>query len=779
MKAHLDKLIALPALLTALALSACGAPAEAPQAPRETPAATEGLVISELMPSNKATLLLDGEFPDWLELRNEGERESDLTGWTLHCGKKGLRLGQLTLAPGECLLVPCLNMALPKEGAEVLLCAPDGSLRDRVIYEDAPEDESLIRGAAGELTVCKWPSPGQKNDFAGYVACQEERTGGELLLNEAMVYNEWLLGAREHADRDWIELKNNSAGPLELGGWSLADSVSERGRFPLPERTLAPGEIITLYCGGADDALGFALSGKRDELYLWRPDGSLCDYVSLHDIPLGASMGRMDGAGGFFYFAAPSPGEENSGGLRGVSEKPRALTPAGVYERAEPLSVELEAPGEIFYRFGGARPTAADARYTGPLTVEKTAVLRAVCIQPDMLPSESLDLSYFLGEGHTLPVVSVVAEPDDLFSADRGMYANPEENWERPASAALFAEERGFAPMACGLKMHGAKSRINQAKKSFKLCFRDRYDGLLECDLFENGVTEFDDVLLRAAWESSVSTQMRDVLMHELAAECSDSLPTQDYRYCVLYLNGEYWGLYAVREAHSEQHYARHYGLDAEKVVMSQGDWGWGALATGLWDYLITHDMREQACYAEVCKTLDVESVITWSIIQSYSGNIDMNSPNMRFYESSEDGKMRYALVDLDLGFFGFGEPNLSMRTGNPYSTAIIRLMDNAEFRALYLRRMSEYLHGPLSDEHFLELVGRLSDETRGEYERDYLRWGKDPRDWEHEIDTYLIGSTRYPEGHAGLFAAMARRIFHVSQEEWEALFADLEEKKE
>ncbi len=118
------------------------------------------------------------------------------------------------------------------------------------------------------------------------------------------------------------------------------------------------------------------------------------------------------------------------------------------------------------------------------------------------------------------------------------------------------------------------------------------------------------------------------------------------------------------------------------------------------------------------------------------------------------------------------------MRTGNPYSTAIIRLMDNAEFRALYLRRMSEYLHGPLSDEHFLELVGRLSDETRGEYERDYLRWGKDPRDWEHEIDTYLIGSTRYPEGHAGLFAAMARRIFHVSQEEWEALFADLEEKK-
>lgn len=761
-------------LLAALLFAACGGPMPEREAPTPAPVSAPAVVISELMASNKAAVEIGGGFPDWLELYNFGAADADLEGCTLRWGKKGIRLGALTLSPGEYLLIPCQTAALPKDGAKVLLCAPDGAELDKVEYQNAPADESLVRSEDGALVPCKWPSPGQANDFSGYVTCQQAHTGGELLLNEAMVYNQWYLGAQEHDARDWIELKNSSGEPLNLEGWSVSDSFSEQGRWLLPNRTLAPGELVTLFCGTDDAALPFSLSSAREELYLWRPDGSLCDFVSLHDIPAGASMGRMADAGGFFYFAVPSPGAENAGGLRGVSEKPVALTPAGVYADTESLSVRLEAPGEIYYRFGGAVPTETSERYTGPLTVDKTAVLRAVCVQDGMLPSETLDLSYLLNEGHELPVVSVVTDPDNLFSMEGGIYVNPEENWEKPASAALFAEERGFEPMACGIKMHGAKSRVNQAKKSFKLCFRERYDGLLHCDLFENGITEFNDVLLRAAWESSVSTQMRDVLMHELAADCSGSLPTQAYRYCALYLNGEYWGLYALREAHSVEHYARHYGLDPESVVMSQGDWGRGEIAEELWNFLVTHDMRESENYAHMLEHLDVESVITWAIIESYSGNVDMNSPNMRFYESSQDGMMRYALVDLDLGFFEYGEPNLAMRTGNPYSTAIVRLMENPDFRALYLRRLSEYLHGPLSDERFLALVDKLSEETRSEAPRDYARWGKDPRDWQHEIDVYLIGSTQYPGGHAGIIARSAKSIFHLTDEEWETWFADL-----
>ena len=732
-----------------------------------------GLVISELMASNKASVLLDGGFPDWAEIHNTSDTELSLEGIRLCCKKKSLLLPAESLAPGAFLLVSCEQMRLSREGAVLRLEDADGVELDRVSYENAPEDQSLIRTPEG-LAVCRWPSPGEENSPEGYARWQSGFRGGELLINEAAVYNDTLRSA-DGEYYDWIELKNNSGRVLSLSDYRLADKPSEIGSWRLPDVVLEPGALYILACGNPDIGVPFALSSISDELFLTRADGLLCDWVSLHDIPLGGSMGRMEGEGGFFYFPKQSPGAENPDGLRRVSEKPRASEPCGIFEGVGEVAVSLSAPGEIHYTLDGSLPTSDSPLYTEPVVFTGTGVLRAVCMEADALPSKPLDLSYFLNEGHTLPVVSVITEPDLLFSADEGIYSNPEADWEVPASAALFAEERGFEPLACGLKIHGAKSRTNQAKKSFKLCFRNRYDGLLDCDLFENGITEYNDVLLRAAWESSISTQMRDVLMHVLGKECSASLPTQDYRYCVLYLNGEYWGLYALREAHSVEHYARHFGYDPESVTMSQGGWAAGEEAKELYDYLMNCDISDDAAYDRVRQRLDVESVIAWSIVQSYSGNIDMNSPNMRFYRSDEDGLLRYALVDLDLGFFGFGDADLSFHTGNDYSAALSRLMDNDSFRALYLRRLSEYLHGPLSDESFLALVDRLSDETRGEVPRDYLRWGKDPRDWQHEIDTYLIDSTHYPGGHVGMLARSARGVFDISDEEWETLFADLD----
>lgn len=682
-----------------------------------------------------------------------------------------------TLAPGACLLVSCEQMHLSRSGATLELWNANSELVDTVRYDDAPSDQSLIRTEDGALVPCRWPSPGQENRPEGYDAYQDTLSAAELVIHEAVVYNPdfFPIGGETY---DWVELKNTSDRALSLSEYSLTDKHAVWGNCMLPELTLQPGELVTLLCGAPENdelpVLPFSLSSSGDELFLIRRDGSICGAVLLGVIPLGGSVGRMDDRGGFFYFAVPTPGEDNGPGFRRITEKPASAENGGVFENVENVTVTLSGSGEIRYTLDGSLPTEESELYTGPLTLDSTAVVRARCFEEGALPGKTLDLSCFINEGHTLPVVSVIAEPDSLFSSERGIYQNPEENWEVPASAVLFADERGFETIDCGLKIHGAKSRTNQLKKSFKLCFRSRYGGELDCDLFENGVTEFSSVLLRAAWESSISTEMRDILMHELGSRLSDKLPTQDYRYCALYINGEYWGLYALREAHSEEHYARHFGFDPESVSMWQGGWPVGPAADELWACLVK-DLRDEAAYAEVVKRLDIESVIAWSIIQSYSGNLDMNSPNMRFYRSTEDGLLRYVLVDLDLGFFTFGEANLSFRTGNRYSEAILRLMDNPDFRALYIRRLSEALHGPLTDESFLSLVDRLSDETRDEAPRDYRRWKEDPRDRQHEIDTYLIGSTGYPGGHVGMLARSARSQFHITDEEWEALFADLD----
>ena len=759
------------ALLLSLLLAACRAAAPEPAAETAAPVVSDSaLRISELMASNKASVPIDGRFPDWAELYNAGDKTETLDGKILRRGKKTMVLSG-TLAPGGYVLIPCEAVTLPREGAELRLLDWNGAQIDSVVYENAPADQSLVRTDDGSLAVCRWPSPGQENSREGYAAFQETLTGGELVIGEVMVSNDRFPDA-DGGFSDWVELKNVSDRALSLKDYHLSEKVSEWGLLSLPELTLEPGGTVVLY-SEVPDGLPFRLSSREETLFLFRGDGTLCDAVCLHDLPVGASVGRLDGRGGFFYFAEPSPGADNdAAGLRRVAARPVSAEPGGVFDGVKGVTVALSGEGEIRYTLDGSLPAEDAALYTEPLRVEKTAVLRAVCFEPDALPSRSLDLSYILNEKHTLPVVSIITDPEGLYNDKTGIYANPRENWEIPASVVFFADERGFAPIECGLKIHGESSRTAQEKKTFKLHFRGRYGGTLACDLFENGVTEFDSLLVRAAQESDISTQMRDILMHELAAQCSPSLPTQAHRYCVLYLNGSYWGLYALREAHSAAHYARHYGYDPESVIMTQG-----VLPRDEETRELENDLFRAAdpeVYARICERLDVENVVTWSIIQSFSGNFDINPPNVRFYRADEDGLLRYALVDLDLGLFTFGDVYQSMSTGFFYSDVINMLLKNADFRDLYLHRLSEYLHGPLSDENYLATAHRLADEIKTEGERDFVRWGHAAFYWEQEVQEYIYGFVNYPGGHAFAFAASGRGILKISDEEWDALFADL-----
>ena len=66
-------------------------------------------------------------------------------------------------------------------------------------------------------------------------------------------------------------------------------------------------------------------------------------------------------------------------------------------------------------------PTSSSTPYTGPITLDKSASLRAVSLEPGAVPSACSTFSYIIGENHTMDVVSVTSDPDGLFSHDRGI----------------------------------------------------------------------------------------------------------------------------------------------------------------------------------------------------------------------------------------------------------------------------------------------------------------------------------------------------------------------
>ena len=688
--------------------------------PSLAPEPDYSLVISEVMSHNRATLAGDADsFPDWVELLNTGTEELSLDGLRLQCGDKSWELPDLTARPGAYLLLLCeedTDFSIPSEGESLSLLSARGTLIDRA--EIPALDSDTVWTPEG---VSSWPSPGFENSPAGYEAFQCGRTVRSRAISEAVVYD---------ASGDWVEIVNLGSSTAQMEGWVLSDKLDRAESFSLPAWELGPMECVRVRL--PEDS--FSLNAQRDRLYLFDPQGKLQDYVSLHDIPLGGSVGRVPGSEGFWYFACATPGEENPEGFRRISAEPVSLERDGVFEGVKSVKVALSAPGEIRYTTDGSIPTEESELYTGPLTLRETTVLRAVCFERDALPSRPLSLSYFLNEGHSLPVVSLVSDPQGLFGGDKGIYSNPELDEERFGAVMFYDGEDGFA-LDCGVELHGATSRIYQPKKSLKLRFRSRYEGELHYDLFENGVTDYASILLRAPQEPGYSSLLRDALMHELASEAFPALPVQDSRYAVLYLNGEYWGVYSIREVHSPESYAYHHGLDPDTVYQYRGKWEPEAEASGFYGIALNSDLSNPENYRKVAEHVDIDSVIGWAVIQAYCGNTDLHSDNMRFYYTAEDDVLHYALVDVDHGMESEQAFDCPITMGYKYNKLFAALLNSGEFRARLISQMEEAFSDVLKEENVVARIDEMAALIRPEMPRDRERWGAKMTWWEHLVE--------------------------------------------
>ena len=714
--------------------------------PHHTGTPEPGVIrINEVMASNKATVAdEEGFFPDWLELWNSGGQARTLDGWRIRCGHDSWQLPLMTLGAGEYRVVFCdgkdfvrqgrmhSNFSISAAGEEISLWSPDGQCMDLFPATTAQEDRSLWRDEAGGFTAGLFATPGYENSEEGSAAMQKAASArtGDLLINEAMPSEE----------TDWVEVLNPTDRTLNLGDYALSDKEKDRLFCRLPDREIAPGEVVLL-----SGELSFALNAGQDELYLSRKDGLLCDFCLLRDIPSGCSFGR-DREKGFCYFEEPTPGAANASGVLFAGVRPVLVGRDGLFGNDEELVAVLSGPGTIRFTVDGSEPTESSFEYIGPMAVTSTCVIRAASFQEDHLRSEVLSLTYLVGEEHSLPVVSLVCDDDAMFGKSGGVYYSPDLDLEIPGTVMFYDGDEGFR-IDCGVKLHGATSKYVQQKKSLKLTFRNRYEGPLRYDLFGNGVTEFSSVLLRNAQEGRSSSYMRDALMHDCAIECFPELPAQDHRYAALYINGRYWGLYNLREAHSEEHFAAHYGVSAQAVTHWHEKWPQDSPAEELFQYALSHDLSDPEAYDHVAAHLNTDSVIAWLILQYYSGNFDFNSPNMRFYWSED--RLWYVLVDLDLGLFQYGSlPALTDRGYYAYNRLAGALMENDGFREEFCRCFNDALCGPLSDDRMLERIDRFAEEIRPEIEQEKTRWGGRIADWESLVQGIRDRIT-YGKGYA------------------------------
>lgn len=730
-------------------------------------------VINELMANNRTGLMAeDGNLYDWIEVRNVSDKPANLRGYILakdSC-QKSWNFPDTIVQPGQCVLVFATKtelktqlscgFKLSDDGEQLQLRSPHGTLLCEASYKKLKPDQSLRLEGDSIYTKTYHQSPDYNNDGDGYkcyLKDVETQRNSPVLLWEYLKNGKQLNCAGKV--RPAIELKNVSSDSVSLSGYELADKLDADRFIRLPRRAMAPGEIVSVI----DSAK--VLDGKTIVL---RREGKFLDGMNLHKLYPGVSMLRQQGRLGFLYSLQPTIGEENTTeAYDEVSSSPKLLNKPGIYS-AKSIYISIDTKGaDVHYTLDGSEPTLQSPIYTDSILIEKNTTLRAIAHRQGELPSEPLFATYILGVSHTLPIVCLTVDPNDLYDPTYGICAkgyhadsvfpyfkaNFWQNWERPAHIEYRDSAEGLS-YDCGIKVFGGFSRALD-KKSFQIKFRPQYgQNKLKYQLFDDGLPqEFQSIVLRSGSQDIIGTMVRDEFFTSLMSASSPSLLVQSYRPVVLYINSEYYGIYFVREKINKHFVARHLGAEADsaQLLMQQHLPLYGTSK----DYIrtvkfaISHDMRDSVCYAQMARWVNFESLIDFKIGEFYASNTDAG--NIRYCRSTDpccDQRWHWIYYDLDATFMEYkpldfyiqgSTLDAPLSSVSSYNVLISRLLTNPDFRKLFLDRWQYHCEHTFESKHALAVFDALIRTIEPEMERNCQRWPADMNysTWQKHVESF------------------------------------------
>jgi len=636
-------------------------------------------------------------------------------------------------------------------------------------------------------------------------------------------------GANGGEYSDWIEIYNSSEQPVDLTAYTLSDSGAT---WVFPQCTIQPKGYLLVWASDKNKVskdgqlhTNFKLSASGEEIILRSPNGDIVDSIKYESLLDDQSYGRKsDGSQQFEVFTKATPLEDNAKGAVLVRE-PILSKSGGFYTEAFDLIItSQDSEAKIYYTTDGSDPipeASGTFQYTGSIKIKSRAgdanvlsmvrnistdswnswkepkgevfkgtTLKTVAIKDDGSKSKVITHTYFVDSEmdtrYTLPVISIVTDFDNLFDSKIGIYTENSlktgEEWERPAHVEFFESngELGFS-QNIGLRIHGGYSR-KFPQKSFRIYADGQYGDLGEFKyeifpgLTKNGngkkMKSFERLILRNTGNDWNSAYMRDELMQSLISHVN-ILDTQAQRPAILFLNGEYWGVYYIRERYDKEYLEDHYNLDDDKVAIIEPkqispaqhmsfDIQQGtsedadAYTNEVINYLKENSISQSSTYEYIKTKIDIDNYIIYNVAEIFFGNTDWPANNVVIWKYRTDdgkynpdapygldGRWRWMLKDTD---FGFGLYNKSVNhdtlkyavgdrvegTSNPeWSTFLLKtLLQNDEFRNKFINCFADQLNTAFIPERVLEVINEfeaiLTPEMQEHTERwPYFKWSQ------------------------------------------------------
>lgn len=515
----------------------------------------------------------------------------------------------------------------------------------------------------------------------------------QVFINEFSAANLSTITDDFQKHEDWLELYNAGNNEVNIAGYYLSDNPDEPKKWQFPTNVstiIKPQSYLIVWCDGRDSVrkvgakrnfhTNFKMTQTKktaETLILSDASGKKLDETRVLKTRANQSRGRSeDGGSKWVIFTIPSPNNANDGTFYSSNaERPAFSVKPGFYSTTQTVTITTKEPNAtIYYTIDGTDPTSKSTKYTTPITLNKTTVLKAISVsnQVDIQPSLMEFATYFINEKHGLNVVSISGafELDSLANGNKdlipfGSFELFDESGDR--KAATYGE----------FNSHGQDSWVNN-QRSLDFVSRDEcgYNNAIKHQIF-NGLSdreEFQRIILRAAGDDNYpggsgtvggGAHMRDAYLQNLVKKGNMHLDVRTGTKAIIYLNGRYWGVYDLRERPNDHDYTEYYYGQGKFDLQYIQTWGttWAEYgdqkAITDWDKLVTYvrknDMRDSVRFNYVNSQLDMKSLTDYVITNSVSVCSDWLNYNTGWWRglnpAGEHKRWNYQLWDNDATF--------------------------------------------------------------------------------------------------------------------------------
>ena len=212
---------------------------------------------------------------------------------------------------------------------------------------------------------------------------------------------------------------------------------------------------------------------------------------------------------------------------------------------------------------------------------------------------------------------------------------------------------------------------------------------------------------------------------------------------CILFLNGEYWGIYYISQNKNVEFFEDYYGLEKKEIqIVKYDSFNESRSYAGensredfikVVEFVKNNDMSNQIVYEQVQQMMDLNNFCDYLYLNLFFWNTDWPQNNVMVWRSRAadnrnkyaDGKWRFYAYDFDDTMINWYENSIETRLNRDTDVGCLfqGLMENSEFSRMFVEGFQERLDSVFLPETLQNILHEENTKIYDELPRFFLRW--------------------------------------------------------